>query len=133
MRARWLRHAVSLPVVGFGAWYGVEHGSSGAFSPRGRGSARLARLARGVEVPRPASTAPYRGSESPSAARGEPCGAGGQVGRRHAPRWRGLSGLPKLEVLAGKKERGAEHQRSADPVDEPEGPRPEPRRNDRRE
>ena len=38
MRARWLRHAVSLPVVGFGAWYGVEHGSSGAFLLAGAGA-----------------------------------------------------------------------------------------------
>ena len=38
MRARWLRHAVSLPVVVFGAWYGVEHGSSGAFLLAGAGA-----------------------------------------------------------------------------------------------
>ena len=54
------------------------------------------------------------------------------------PRWRptlrtGLSGLTQLEVLAGKEERGAEHERSADPVDVPERLRPEPGRSDRRE
>ena len=38
MRARWLRHAVPLPVVVFGAWYGVEHGSSGAFLLAGAGA-----------------------------------------------------------------------------------------------
>ena len=38
MRARWLRHAVPLPAVVVGAWYGVEHGSSGAFLLAGAGA-----------------------------------------------------------------------------------------------
>ena len=38
MRARWLRHAVPLPAVLVGAWYGVEHGSSGAFLVAGAGA-----------------------------------------------------------------------------------------------
>ena len=38
MHARWLRHAVSLPVVVVGGWYGVEHGSSGAFLLAGAGA-----------------------------------------------------------------------------------------------
>ncbi len=38
MRARWLRHAVPLPAVLVGAWYGVEHGSSGAFLLAGAGA-----------------------------------------------------------------------------------------------
>ena len=38
MNARWLRHAVPLPAVVVGAWYGVEHGSSGAFLLAGAGA-----------------------------------------------------------------------------------------------
>ena len=38
MRARWLRHAVPLPAVVFGAWYGVEQGSRGAFLLSGAGA-----------------------------------------------------------------------------------------------
>ena len=38
MHARWLRHAVPLPAVVVGGWYGVEHGSSGAFLLAGAGA-----------------------------------------------------------------------------------------------
>ena len=38
MHARWLRHAVPLPAVVVGAWYGVEHASSGAFLLAGAGA-----------------------------------------------------------------------------------------------
>ena len=38
MNARWLRHAVPLPVVIFGIWYGVEHGSRGALLLAGAGA-----------------------------------------------------------------------------------------------
>ena len=37
MHARWLRHAVTLPAVVAGAWYGVEQGSRGAFLLAGAG------------------------------------------------------------------------------------------------
>ena len=35
---RWLRHAVPLPAVIFGIWYGVEHGSRGALLLAGAGA-----------------------------------------------------------------------------------------------
>ena len=38
MHARWLRHAVPLPAVVIGAWYGVAHGSGGAFLLAGTGA-----------------------------------------------------------------------------------------------
>ena len=38
MHARWSRHAVSIPAIVFGAWYGVEHGSRGAFVVAGAGA-----------------------------------------------------------------------------------------------
>ena len=38
MHARWQRHAVPLPAVVVGGWYGVQHGSSGAFLLAGAGA-----------------------------------------------------------------------------------------------
>lgn len=38
MNARWLRHAALLPAVIFGAWYGVDQGSRGAFLLAGGGA-----------------------------------------------------------------------------------------------
>ena len=38
MHARWFRHAVSIPAIVFGVWYGVGHGSRGAFVLAGAGA-----------------------------------------------------------------------------------------------
>ena len=44
MHARWLRHAVPVPAVVLGAWYGAEHGSNGARLLAGVRGGRFARL-----------------------------------------------------------------------------------------